>query len=205
VYDLREVGSIDVVKGTVDVFQPGGSIVTTVPITKCFARNPKHMSDLCGLHNIHEAGNRPATQAAPPPSLGLTGDRVPMPRLGRRRGFKIKGSHYNLVCCLPPFLQGILDNLEGRISAAEPLPYTYLNTVLVAVNPLKVLTNQPHFNDYVDGSFDPEKPHPYAIAEVRRRPTPRFPRLHDSIPRTQRGEHSAGFAWGRVSCNSQAR
>jgi len=48
----------------------------------------------------------------------------------------------------------------------EPLAYTYLNTVLVAVNPLKVLTNQPHFNDYVDGSFDPERPHPYAIAEV---------------------------------------
>jgi|AntAceMinimDraft_1070359.scaffolds.fasta_scaffold125648_2 hypothetical protein len=38
---------------------------------------------------------------------------------------------------------GILANLEARISSAEPLAYTYLNTVLVAVNPLKVLTNQP--------------------------------------------------------------
>ena len=64
-------------------------------------------------------------------------------------------------------------NLEGRISQqADPLPYTYLNTVLVAVNPLKVLKNQPHFNDYVDCSFDPEKPHPYAIAEVAPPPHP---------------------------------
>ena len=38
---------------------------------------------------------------------------------------------------------GILANLEARISSAEPLAYTYLNTVLVAVNPLKVLNNQP--------------------------------------------------------------
>lgn len=75
------------------------------------------MSDLCGLHNIHEAA--------------------------------------------------ILANLEGRISQGEPLAYTYLNTVLVAVNPLRVLTNQPNFSDYVDSSFDPERPHPYAIAEVR--------------------------------------
>ncbi len=48
----------------------------------------------------------------------------------------------------------------------EALAYTYLNTVLVAVNPLRVLTNQPNFADYVDGSFDPERPHPYAIAEA---------------------------------------
>ena len=67
-YDLREVGSIDVVKGTVDVFLPGGSVATTVPITKCFARNPKHMSDLCGLHNIHEAGEHSLRSPADSPN-----------------------------------------------------------------------------------------------------------------------------------------
>jgi hypothetical protein len=56
VYDVREVGSIDVVKGTAEVF--AGSVSKgSVPLTKCFAMNPKHMSDLCGLHNIHEAGD----------------------------------------------------------------------------------------------------------------------------------------------------
>jgi myosin heavy subunit len=117
VYDEREIASIDPVKQTVELYGArGGSKTTTVPMEQCYAQNPKVMSDLCGLHNIHEAG--------------------------------------------------ILANLEGRISQDEPLAYTYLNTVLVAVNPLKVLKNQPHFNDYVDGSFDPERPHPYAIAEL---------------------------------------
>jgi myosin heavy subunit len=80
---------------------------------------------------------------------------------------------------------GILANLEGRMGwgsdvsggskrrgphdgdrPAEVRPYTYLSTVLVAVNPLKVLPNQPTYEDYNDKSFDPEKPHPSAIAEL---------------------------------------
>jgi myosin heavy subunit len=88
---------------------------------------------------------------------------------------------------------GILANLEGRISQPQPLAYTYLNTVLVAVNPLKVLTDQPHFSDYVDGSFDPERPHPYAIAELAYQNL-RLPR--DSEPVSQSivisGESGAG-------------
>jgi myosin heavy subunit len=59
-----------------------------------------------------------------------------------------------------------LANLEARIGEVDPLAYTYLNTVLVAVNPLKQLKHQPSFEDYVDKSFDPDTPHPYAIAEL---------------------------------------
>jgi hypothetical protein len=56
VYDVREVNSIDVAKSTVEVNVPGRTQNEVIPLTKCFAMNPKHMSDLCGLHNIHEAG-----------------------------------------------------------------------------------------------------------------------------------------------------
>ena len=55
-YDVGEVNAIDVGKNTVEVFLNGKSKPESVPISKCFAMNPKHMSDLCGLHNIHEAG-----------------------------------------------------------------------------------------------------------------------------------------------------
>ena len=61
---------------------------------------------------------------------------------------------------------GILANLEGRIGKDDPLAYTFLNTVLVAVNPLKQIKNQPSFDDYVDKAFNPDAPHPYAIAEL---------------------------------------
>ena len=38
--------------------------------------------------------------------------------------------------------------------------------VLVAVNPLRVLPDQPSFEDYTDVEFDSERPHPYAISEL---------------------------------------
>ena len=57
---MKEVAAVDVVKGTADVFSKGqgGFSPETVTLDKCFAMNPKHNSDLCGLHNIHEAGKR---------------------------------------------------------------------------------------------------------------------------------------------------
>ena len=58
----------------------------------------------------------------------------------------------------------ILANLEQRADLANQRPYTFLGTVLVAVNPLRQ-TPDPRYSDYVDRPLDPEAPHPYAIAE----------------------------------------
>jgi len=58
-------------------------------------------------------------------------------------------------------------SIEMDVPAGPPKPYTYLSTVLVAMNPIRVLPDPPTFGDYADQSFNPEKPHPYAIAEVR--------------------------------------
>ena len=57
VYEVREVASVDLPNRTVDVLN--GSRTETVGIDRCFAINPKLNSDLCGLHNIHEAGTSP--------------------------------------------------------------------------------------------------------------------------------------------------
>jgi hypothetical protein len=58
-------------------------------------------------------------------------------------------------------------SIEIEVPAGPPKPYTYLSTVLVAMNPIRVLPDPPTFGEYADQSFNPEKPHPYAIAEVK--------------------------------------
>lgn len=56
---------------------------------------------------------------------------------------------------------GLLYNLEQRF--LSDYPYTYMGLVLLAVNPLKQLP-QPHPQDFISKSLNPENPHPYAIA-----------------------------------------
>jgi myosin heavy subunit len=58
---------------------------------------------------------------------------------------------------------GILFNLGER--HMNRLPYTYMGTVLIAVNPLRKLP-APGFNEFVDLPQNSEKPHPYALAEL---------------------------------------
>jgi myosin heavy subunit len=55
----------------------------------------------------------------------------------------------------------ILHNLHMRSSVKSP--YTYMGTVLIAVNPLEALP-MPPIAKYIDCSYDPNAPHPYAIA-----------------------------------------
>ncbi|CAN0009897.1 unnamed protein product, partial [Phaeothamnion confervicola] len=59
----------------------------------------------------------------------------------------------------------ILSNLRERAQAREQRPYTFMGTLLIAVNPLKRLTDPPT-SQFVDRPLDPESPHPYAIAEL---------------------------------------
>ena len=59
---------------------------------------------------------------------------------------------YSCRCCRCCRCWGSFSRLRGRARGC--------------VCAVQVLTNQPSPGDYVDGSFDPERPHPYAIAEV---------------------------------------
>eukprot|EP00635_Sarcinochrysidales_sp_CCMP3193_P013289 CAMPEP_0118913986 /NCGR_PEP_ID=MMETSP1166-20130328/14536_1 /TAXON_ID=1104430 /ORGANISM="Chrysoreinhardia sp, Strain CCMP3193" /LENGTH=1604 /DNA_ID=CAMNT_0006853551 /DNA_START=50 /DNA_END=4864 /DNA_ORIENTATION=+ len=58
----------------------------------------------------------------------------------------------------------MLANLEGRL-IGESNPYTYVSTVLVAVNPLKAVP-VPKDETFVETAFDPTAPHPNALAEL---------------------------------------
>lgn len=58
----------------------------------------------------------------------------------------------------------MLDNLEKRLLSLNE-PYTYVSTVLVAVNPLRTI-HSPPFSSFFDAAFDPKKPHPNALAEL---------------------------------------
>ncbi|CAM9430839.1 unnamed protein product, partial [Hapterophycus canaliculatus] len=60
---------------------------------------------------------------------------------------------------------GILYNLAERSKLRNQRPYTFMGTILIAVNPLRRLPD-PEMGDFMDHSLDPEAPHPYAIAEV---------------------------------------
>ena len=109
-----------------------------------YVANPKVVADLCSLHNIHEPGILANLQGR----LNWESTASDRPGGGARRR----------------------QSLEGKTSSGKETqkvePYTYLSTVLVAINPLRVLPNQPEFVDYVDKSFNTETPHPYAIAEL---------------------------------------
>ncbi|CAM9166452.1 unnamed protein product [Ascophyllum nodosum] len=59
----------------------------------------------------------------------------------------------------------ILYNLGERAKLKNQRPYTFMGTILIAVNPLRKVPN-PEMNDYMDRSLNPEAPHPYAIAEL---------------------------------------
>lgn len=63
---------------------------------------------------------------------------------------------YFSCSCLPYFL--LLD-LRSHPSCQ--------GTILIAVNPLQPVPN-PEMSEYMDKALNPEAPHPYAIAEVRR-------------------------------------
>eukprot|EP00904_Undaria_pinnatifida_P007253 jgi/Undpi1/3658/HiC_scaffold_16.g07028.m1 len=58
---------------------------------------------------------------------------------------------------------GILHNLGRR--AKEQKPYTFMGTILIAVNPLQPIPD-PSADEYVDRPLNPDTPHPYAIAEL---------------------------------------
>ncbi|CBJ30507.1 conserved unknown protein [Ectocarpus siliculosus] len=60
---------------------------------------------------------------------------------------------------------GILHNLRERSKLQDQRPYTFMGTILIAVNPLRRVPN-PEMTDYMDRSLNPETPHPYAIAEL---------------------------------------
>ncbi|CAM9895317.1 unnamed protein product, partial [Ectocarpus sp. 12 AP-2014] len=60
---------------------------------------------------------------------------------------------------------GILHNLKERSRPWRQTPYTWMGTILLAVNPLKAVP-QPPIEDFMNRSLDPERPHPYAIAEL---------------------------------------
>eukprot|EP00904_Undaria_pinnatifida_P011109 jgi/Undpi1/7128/HiC_scaffold_22.g09602.m1 len=60
---------------------------------------------------------------------------------------------------------GILHNLKERSRPWRQTPYTFMGTILLAVNPLKAVPT-PLVEDFKDQSLDPEIPHPYAIAEL---------------------------------------
>ena len=58
---------------------------------------------------------------------------------------------------------GILYNICQR--ALSRNPYTYMGTVLIAVNPLRTLP-QVNIGEYIDKPLNNEIPHPYALAEL---------------------------------------
>ncbi|CAN0392281.1 unnamed protein product, partial [Hapterophycus canaliculatus] len=60
---------------------------------------------------------------------------------------------------------GILHNLGQRAQVKDQRPYTFMGTVLIAVNPLKRVPD-PKMEDFMNRPLNPETPHPYAIAEV---------------------------------------
>ncbi|CAN0141358.1 unnamed protein product [Phaeothamnion confervicola] len=61
---------------------------------------------------------------------------------------------------------GILHNLRERAEATPtPLPYTFMGTLLIAVNPLRPVADPP-MERFLDKPLDPSLPHPYAIAEL---------------------------------------
>eukprot|EP00752_Nemacystus_decipiens_P009414 g8417.t1 len=60
---------------------------------------------------------------------------------------------------------GILYNLAERSKLRDQRPYTFMGTILIAVNPLRNVPN-PKMSEYMDRSLNPETPHPYAIAEL---------------------------------------
>lgn len=117
-------------------------------MSSCFAANPKTVADLCGLHAIHEAGILANLEGR----MGWASSTSNGNGAGGGGGGKSKRRGSAVGDMGPP--------------GGVPQPYTYLSTVLVAVNPLKVLPEQPVFADYVGKSFDPERPHPYAISEL---------------------------------------
>ena len=55
----------------------------------------------------------------------------------------------------------ILYNLGVR--NFDKLPYTYMGSVLIAVNPLQAIPN-PELTEYIDKYINPYTPHPYAMA-----------------------------------------
>lgn len=58
---------------------------------------------------------------------------------------------------------GILSNLTFR--ALSKMPYTYMGTVLIAMNPLQKIES-PSIAQFVNKPLDHETPHPYALAEL---------------------------------------
>ncbi|CAM9208802.1 unnamed protein product [Ascophyllum nodosum] len=60
---------------------------------------------------------------------------------------------------------GILYNLGQRAQLEGQRPYTFMGTVLIAVNPLRKISD-PSMDAYMNRPLDPETPHPYAIAEL---------------------------------------
>ncbi|CAM9101018.1 unnamed protein product, partial [Hapterophycus canaliculatus] len=60
---------------------------------------------------------------------------------------------------------GILHNLGERSKLKGQRPYTFMGTILIAVNPLRRLPD-PEMSEFMNRSLDPESPHPYAIAEL---------------------------------------
>eukprot|EP00903_Cladosiphon_okamuranus_P011080 g10459.t1 len=59
----------------------------------------------------------------------------------------------------------ILYNLGERAKLENQRPYTFMGTILIAVNPLRKV-DDPEMSDFMNRSLDPEAPHPYAIAEL---------------------------------------
>uniref|UniRef100_A0A6S8A7R9 Uncharacterized protein n=1 Tax=Aureoumbra lagunensis TaxID=44058 RepID=A0A6S8A7R9_9STRA len=86
---------------------------------------------------------------------------------------------------------GMLENVRCRILQTKKQPYTYMGTVLVAMNPLEPVS-QPTVNEYAGSSFGSIPPHPYAVAELA------FARLGDPGPNAKNqacivsGESGAG-------------
>ncbi|KAJ1449089.1 P-loop containing nucleoside triphosphate hydrolase protein [Pelagophyceae sp. CCMP2097] len=58
----------------------------------------------------------------------------------------------------------MLQNLKTRLIDAS-MPYTFISNVLVAVNPLKAVS-MPPYEQFANACFDPNAPHPNALAEL---------------------------------------
>ena len=69
-----------------------------------------------------------------------------------------------LACwCWQP---AVLRNLAERWEVpGSKKPYTFMSVVLISLNPCEWLTD-PSYQSYRDKPFDPNKPHPYALAEL---------------------------------------
>eukprot|EP00904_Undaria_pinnatifida_P007215 jgi/Undpi1/3623/HiC_scaffold_16.g06993.m1 len=59
----------------------------------------------------------------------------------------------------------ILYNLRIRAAIDNQRPYTFMGTILIAVNPLRKVAD-PEMSEFMNRALDPESPHPYAIAEL---------------------------------------